>query len=140
MASADNQIHCYLTLAQIEHVEGNLDAARAALENAKRLAATHNLWPGANEQIIACEKAIFAMPTESVTQDSLIDPLSERELEVLALLAEGLLQPGDRGKTHNQSGNGEGAFIEHLPQIGCSQSCPGRHRCPRNEFVVIINI
>jgi LuxR family maltose regulon positive regulatory protein len=90
MASADNQVHCYLTLAQIEHVEGNHEGARAALENAKRLAATHHLWPGAEEQIMACEKAIFATPKEDVAQGSLIDPLSERELEVLRLFAEGL--------------------------------------------------
>ena len=90
LISVDNQVHCYLILAQIEHVEGNLDGARMALENAKRLAATHHLWPGAEQQIIACETAIFATPVVRVDQGMLIDPLSGRELEVMRLLAEGL--------------------------------------------------
>ena len=89
MVSADNQVYCYLTLAQVEHLEGNSDEARAVLENVKRLAATHDLWPGAQEQITACETAILAAPTKRVDQGLLIDPLSERELEVLRLLAAG---------------------------------------------------
>jgi len=90
MVSADNQVYCYLTLTQIEHLEGNPDKARAALEKAKRIAAIHDLWPGAKEQIAAYETSILAAPTSGIDQGSLPYPLTERELEVLQLLAAGL--------------------------------------------------
>ena len=90
LVSVDNQVHCYLILAQIEHIEGNIDGARTALDKAKHLAATHHLWPGAEAQIIACETTISATPVAKFDQSMLIDPLSERELEVLRLFAEGL--------------------------------------------------
>ena len=86
----DNQVSCYITLAKLEHLEGNLDGARAALEKAKYLAATYNLTPGLGEDLAARETAIFAAPEGRVNQGLLIAPLSERELEVLRLFAEGL--------------------------------------------------
>lgn len=90
MGSADNRFYCYLTLAQIEHLEGKRDQAQTALEAAKQLAATHDLWPGAENYIAACEAAIQKPPPFTVDQGPLIDPLTERELEILQLLAEGL--------------------------------------------------
>ena len=90
LVSVDNQVHCYLILAQIEHIEGNIDGARTALDKAKHIAATYHLWPGAEEQIVACETTISATPVAKFDQSMLIDPLSERELEVLRLFAEGL--------------------------------------------------
>ena len=90
MGSADNRFYCYLTLARIEHLEGKPEQAQAALAEAKQLAAAHDLWPGADDYIAACEAAIQKSPRGNLDQSSLIDPLSERELEVLALFAEGL--------------------------------------------------
>ncbi len=88
--NAEGQILCYLILAQVEHIGGNPGEARAALEKAKRLAATHQLPPGREEQIIACEQIVSATPSGGGGQSLLIDPLSERELEVLQLFADGL--------------------------------------------------
>ncbi len=87
--NAESQVVCYLTLAQIEHLEGKPAEARTALEKAKRLAATNQLPPGREDQIKACETAILSVPTGGYNQ-GLLDPLSERELEVLGLFAEGL--------------------------------------------------
>jgi len=89
IVNAEGQILCYLTLAQIEHLEENPDEAQTALKKAKRLAANHHLPPGREEQIKACEMAISTVPSRGVEQ-GLLDPLSERELEVLGLFAEGL--------------------------------------------------
>ena len=89
MVNAEGQILCYLTLAQIEHHEGHSDKARIALEKAKRLATTTQLPLGRQEQILACETAISTASAERVEQ-GLLDPLSERELEVLGLFAAGL--------------------------------------------------
>ena len=85
----DSQVSCYLALAQIEHLEGNPDDARAALDKAKHLTAVHHISSDLEEQIMACEKTL-TFPLSGVEQSGLIDPLSERELEVLRLFAEGL--------------------------------------------------
>jgi LuxR family maltose regulon positive regulatory protein len=90
IVNTEGQILCYLVLAQVEHFEGNHHEAQANLEKAKRLAATHQLPSGREEQIRACEKVIFSVPSRGVDQGELIDPLSERELEILQLFAEGL--------------------------------------------------
>jgi LuxR family maltose regulon positive regulatory protein len=89
MVNAEGQILCYLTLAQVEHLEGNPDEARIILDKAKRLAATNQLPASRQEQIEACEKTLSATPVGRVAQ-GLLDPLSERELEVLVLFAAGL--------------------------------------------------
>ena len=86
--NTDSQILCSLTLAQIEHLEGNRDEARVSLEKAKRLAATYQLPSAIEEQIKACE-AFLEAPARGVEQ-GLLDPLSEREMEVLRLFAKGL--------------------------------------------------
>lgn len=87
--NAEGQLICYLTLAQIEHLEGRPDAARTALDEARRLAATNQIPPGREEQIKAYETAIFGAAGGVVNQ-GLLEPLSERELEVLGLFAAGL--------------------------------------------------
>jgi len=89
IVNAEGQILCYLTLAQIEHLEGNPNEAWTNLEKAKRLAVTTQLPAGREEQIKACEIVISAVTSRGVEQ-GLLDPLSERELEVLALFAAGL--------------------------------------------------
>ena len=84
----ESQVVCYLTLAQIEQLEGKPAEARMALEKAKRLAATNQLPPGRKEQIKVVETAISTAPARGVDQ-GLLAPLSERELEVLRLFAAG---------------------------------------------------
>jgi LuxR family maltose regulon positive regulatory protein len=88
--NADSQVGCLLTLAQIHHLEGDVAAAQSALEKAKQLAATHTLTPDAPESIARIEALLQTKPSNAAAQSPLIDPLSERELEVLRLFAEGL--------------------------------------------------
>jgi len=91
LVNAEGQILCYLTLAQVAHFEGKPDEAQTILKKAKQLAANAQLPPGREEQISACEKLLLTMPvSETGRQSSLIDSLSERELEVLQLFAVGL--------------------------------------------------
>jgi len=90
IVNAEGQILSYLILAQVAHFEGKTDEAQETLEKAKRIAATTQLPPGREEQINACEKLLLATPVGGIGQSSLIDPLSERELEVLKLFADGL--------------------------------------------------
>ena len=87
--NAESQVLCHLTLAHIEILEGKPDAARLALEKAKRLAVTHQLPAYRQEQIAACERAISTASAGTSSQ-GLLDPLSARELEVLGLFASGL--------------------------------------------------
>ena len=87
--NADSQASSYLVLAEIAKFEGNLDQALAYLENAKRLAETYQLTPPLDEQIIAYKTALFSPQSRGSDQSPLIDPLSERELEILRLFAEG---------------------------------------------------
>ncbi len=87
--NADSQISCYLALAQIEHAAGNAAPVQEALEKAKQLAATHQLNPGIEDQILACEAALSAAPAKP-DDSGFLDPLSEYELNVLRLVAAGL--------------------------------------------------
>lgn len=90
IVNAEGQILCYLTLAQVEYFDGNFEVAQATLEKAKRLAAKHRLPPGSEKKIQACENIISTVSSVEIDQSKLIDPLSEREMEVLQLFAEGL--------------------------------------------------
>ena len=87
--NVDSQVGCYLTLAQLAHLESNLDKARETLDRAKHLAANYQLTPGLAEQIVACETAIFTTPPQA-DNSGLPDPLNEHELKVLRLIAAGL--------------------------------------------------
>ena len=91
--NADSQTGGYLALAQSEHMQGNDDEAKSALEQAKHLAATHTLWPGVENDIAKCETLLQTKPNIGNAQNPLIEPLTERELEVLGLMAEGLSNP-----------------------------------------------
>lgn len=88
-ANIDSQIHSLLGLGQVEHLEGHPDQARSALERAKHLAATHDLTPGTDQQIVAFEALIHGQPRQASTASGRHEPLTERELEVLRLMAEG---------------------------------------------------
>jgi len=86
--NVDSQVGCLLTLAQVEALEGHLRKAGAALEAAKQLAASHQLTQGNQDFIAIVEAKIFETPQDAA-QSSLPEPLTERELEVLQLLAAG---------------------------------------------------
>jgi ATP/maltotriose-dependent transcriptional regulator MalT len=88
--NVDSQVGCLLTLAQINHAEGNPDEAQLALEEAKWLAGKHVLTPDAPESIAEIEALLQTKPPRDSTGGPLIDPLSKREQEVLSLFAQGL--------------------------------------------------
>jgi LuxR family maltose regulon positive regulatory protein len=88
--NVDSQVGCLLTLAQIEAIEGDLNKAQTNLEEAKRLAATVQVTQGNQVLIAQVEAKIFGSSSGDVDQAALPDSLTERELEVLRLLAEGL--------------------------------------------------
>lgn len=86
----DSRVGCLLILAQVSHQEGDFNEARSKLDEAKRVASTRVLTPGTVERIKSCEALFSEKSSDTAKQSSLIDPLSERELEVLRLFAEGL--------------------------------------------------
>ncbi len=86
----DSHVSGYLTLAQVEHLAGDSSEAQSLLEQAKRLAAGRTLSPGGDELFAKCEALLRTKPPANTAQATLLDPLSERELEVLRLFAEGL--------------------------------------------------
>lgn len=88
--NADSLVGCLLVLAQVSHQEGDFNEAQSKLDEAKRVASTRVLTPGTVEQIQACETFLSEKSPDTAKQSPLIDPLSEREVEVLALFAEGL--------------------------------------------------
>jgi LuxR family maltose regulon positive regulatory protein len=85
--NADSQVSCYLTLAQLEQLEGRPEQAQDALDKARSMAASHQLTPGLEEQIAALEAAMHAPSLSKET--GLPDPLNEHELKVLRLVAAG---------------------------------------------------
>jgi LuxR family maltose regulon positive regulatory protein len=91
--NVDSQIGSYVTLAQVAYLEGNSAIAYTALENAKSLASTHTLTPGTQERITHIEELIHGLPASGAGRGTLPEPLTERELEVLRLVAEGRSNP-----------------------------------------------
>lgn len=87
--NADSQIGSLLVLAQVAKLEGAESEARAALDQARNLAASHVLTPGTAENIENVEAMIQAQLGDVTPKGFLIEQLSERELEVLYLMAEG---------------------------------------------------
>jgi LuxR family maltose regulon positive regulatory protein len=85
----DGQIICYLILVQIEQLDGQPDKARAALEESRRLATSYQVPAPIKARIAACEVAL-ELPPAGASDQGLLAPLSERELEVLRLFAQGL--------------------------------------------------
>lgn len=80
----------YLSLAQVNQLEGKSSAAQLALEEVKKIASTHTLTPGIAERLALIETRVDA---GGFHQGMLIEPLTERELEVLWLMAEGRSNP-----------------------------------------------
>lgn len=78
-----------LALAHVAHLEGNAAEVQASLEQAKDLAARVQLTPSTSERITNFEALIQSKPAGGLVPEGLVEPLSERELEVLKLIAEG---------------------------------------------------
>jgi ATP/maltotriose-dependent transcriptional regulator MalT len=79
----------YLALAHIERLEGNLSEAQLAFDEAKHIAATHSLTPGFDDLLAAYEAQNLQGAGKGSGRGALIEPLSEREVEVLKLMAQG---------------------------------------------------
>ena len=88
--NADSRISNSLLLAQIEHEAGNHKQAFAALEKARQVISTQQPMPTLAAWFEACEVQIFASPTSQSAQSELVEPLTEREIEVLQQIAAGL--------------------------------------------------
>lgn len=87
--NVDSLASSYLALATIASVEGNPEEAEKAISETKHLAATHRLSPGFEERIAAFEDIGIDKRADTSGQGFLIEPLSDRELEVLRLMARG---------------------------------------------------
>lgn len=78
--------HGYLIAARLHHAQGDASAAQADCHRAEQLAATISN-PALNQAIAQVKQEIESAPLSSA--QSLIEPLSERELQVLRLICEG---------------------------------------------------
>jgi LuxR family maltose regulon positive regulatory protein len=87
--NVDSEAGNYISLAYVHRMEGNEAEAQQALEEVKRIAATHTLSPGFEERMAGFEAQAKTQPPGSPQQGLLVEPLTERELEVLRLMAEG---------------------------------------------------
>jgi LuxR family maltose regulon positive regulatory protein len=87
---AESLASSFVTLAKVELSQGNHSGAKGAILKAEEIIATHSTSPGMSERIAAWKRDVLEPSTSSNKQSDLIDPLSERELEVLQLFAEGL--------------------------------------------------
>jgi ATP/maltotriose-dependent transcriptional regulator MalT len=89
----DSLANCYLSLAYAHQLEGNPDQAQQALEEAKKIAAAHSLSPGFAERLALFEAQTDKGHPAVSYRGMLIEPLTERELEVLKLMAAGRSNP-----------------------------------------------
>ena len=90
--NADSQVRGLLALARVAHFEGSPNEAYRYLEKAKQIGATYSLVPDAIQGIAQTEQFLQSSTSRrrGINQDVLFEPLSERELEILGLFAEGL--------------------------------------------------
>ncbi len=90
----DNLVSGYLTQAQLAIALKTPEFARAAIQKVEEIASQHTLSPGMPENLAATKMQLHSViadhPLPDTQAQGLIDPLSERELEVLGLMAEGL--------------------------------------------------
>jgi LuxR family maltose regulon positive regulatory protein len=80
--------HAHLVAAQLQHAQGDADAALSAWQEAERLAATIDN-PTFQRLLAKLSQELGTRPSAPVAQ-ALVEPLSERELEVLGLICGGL--------------------------------------------------
>ena len=88
--NADSRISNSLLLAQIEHDAGNHEQAVAALEKARQVMTVQQPLPGLISWFKACEAQILSTPSSQPAQSGLVEPLTDREIEVLQQIAAGL--------------------------------------------------
>jgi LuxR family transcriptional regulator, maltose regulon positive regulatory protein len=91
--NVDSLAGSYLVLARVAYTQGNSVEVKKALAEARRLAATQHLMPGFTEQVAVYENLFLSGNAAQPEQRSLIEPLSEREVEVLHLIAQGRSNP-----------------------------------------------
>ncbi|TFH32771.1 MAG: tetratricopeptide repeat protein, partial [Anaerolineales bacterium] len=89
----DSQIGSLLTLAQVAQLEGDPDEAQRLLDEVTRIASTRDLMPGTDAYIERAKIQIQSQLAGKIEGNSLLEPLSERELEVLRMLADGCSNP-----------------------------------------------
>jgi len=91
--NVDCQAGSYLALARVAHMQGNSDEAEMAMGEARRLADSQHLMPGFAERIATYERLLSPESKHQGRLGFLIEPLSEREVEVLRLIAQGRSNP-----------------------------------------------
>lgn len=84
---------CYLALAHVLSREGDQAGAQDAFMEAKQLAAAHPLSPDAGDRLAAYEEFIMHGRPDRLRPGLLVEPLSEREIDVLRLMAQGRSNP-----------------------------------------------
>ena len=105
-----------------------------------RKAATRGIMPGYTGKLLAAFEAqrqgsTNASPIpESPTSQSLIEPLSQRELEVLRLFKTELVWSGDRPRTHDRLEHGPHSYREYLQQTQRQDPPGGRQTGNRTGF------
>jgi LuxR family maltose regulon positive regulatory protein len=87
--NVDSLAGSYMSLAHTERLEGNLPEAQLALDEAKHIAANHSLSPDFEGRLAAVDALIHSGDVQLGGHGALIEPLSEREIEVLRLMAQG---------------------------------------------------
>ncbi len=79
--------HGYLVAARLHYAQGDTASAQGDCHRAEQLAVTIN-HPALNQAIVQVKQEIqFALPTQPPRAQPLIEPLSERELQVLQLMS-----------------------------------------------------
>lgn len=91
--NADSQINSLLTLAQVAQLEGQPEAADTWMETIAQLASTRVLMPGTEANIENVMSNILEWRKGKGHAGGLIEPLSQREMEVLHLIADGSTNP-----------------------------------------------
>lgn len=91
--NVDSLTSNYLTLGYLARIDGNFVEAQQVLDEVKRLAATHSLSPGFEERISAYEGSSLQRLAVRDDQGIVIEPLTDRELDVLRLMAKGYSNP-----------------------------------------------
>ena len=86
----DSLVSGYLTRAQLHAADGNIPEALESLNQARQIASGVSLSPGMSESIEALSMRISALTTGKTMQVGLVESLSEREIEVLRSIADGL--------------------------------------------------
>lgn len=88
--NGSSQVSGWVVIAKTAHIEGDTQEAHNALQKAKQITENLVLTPESAQEIANCEKFLSKPPPTRLKSEGLIEPLSEREMEVLQLFAQGL--------------------------------------------------